>query len=639
MLLVVQLPMTLALDLNEEIPRVVNDKHSLSSVYPDSRPQDSVGLIYDDFSNAPEGYDESIWNLDLLNASSVGWEEDELLVLDVSSYRHTALVSELTAGPNVIVIPEYAPIAIPALGLVAEFDLSFSQGDCYFGVGWSDIDTSESAVSFNLRFSQYGVFLDYYDGRLYLCSYNDGQRSITPVQSQSLDTMNSYRLVWTDSLVYVEVDGVVSSCLTTNIPTVILPFMLAVSGAHYRCGADRLVVDTVDIYTHGTPSYFLGPEVLLVWPQNKSTVQPSDVVRFNLYGSDEYLTYTWDDGPSTAIEWPWQVPVPTTPGVHNLEVLVWNYTGGWITKDFTFTIQTTGPTLQGQELVNPPILDGTIETWESEMAYDNPVTLLREDGMIHPIDVAIGFWNDSLYLGVYTNAIAGLTTRLDLLIDADADGEWFTEQSSTKPDFRLSMGSPEYETDENGIWFSDGTRASRERYENIILESATQNSFLMIEFLIPLNNVTTDGLSFGISLSHGGMISHLVTDSDDDQGSTMVEIEYTNQPVNYTTLYLYLIPIGAVILVAVSIVVLRRPKVRVSPHLTLEDEHVERLRTLILSYPRISLNRLRTMTGFDSKTFDRSLEILVDKGLVDIQILPTGEIIRNHHRETNGALR
>jgi hypothetical protein len=473
------------------------------------------------------------------------------------------------------------------------------------------------------------VFIDYLDGQLYLVSYSNGQRSITTIHNPRLDIMHTYRLVWTDSLVYVEVDGGVTSCLSTNIPDLCLPFMLSVSGSDYRCGADRLVVDTVEVFTHGFPLYTLGPEVLLVWPQNSSIVQTSDSIQFNLYGSDEYLTYTWDNGPSNVLEWPWKVPVPNTLGVHNLEILVWNYTGGWITRDYTFTVQPTQSILQGQELASPPILDGTIETWERDITNENNLALLREDNSIHPVDICIGYWNDSLYIGIYTNVIAGLSTRLDMLIDADADGIWYTDQTSPKPDFRLSIGSPDVEDTENGIWYSDYSRAPNSHFGNIILKSATQNAMLMAEFSVPFQNVTMEGLSFGLILTQGGMVSQVLS-NDQEQDTVLVDIEFTELPVSYSSFYIYLISIGAVILAAIGVVIFRRPKPRVSPHLTLDDEQVDRLRTLILSYPRISLSRLRTMTGFDSETFDRSLEFLIDRGLVDIQILPSGEIIRNH---------
>lgn len=590
--------------------------------------ESNIHIFGDDFNNSPLGYNPSLWITYFTNDLDFQWRNNNSLILETGTQRFAGLYSNLQLGPCTCVIPKSTPIAVSANGLIAQFDIDYSAGLCYFGIGWTD----SSPECGNLRMSRNGVFIDYYDRQLFLVTCNNGSRSVTTIAFDFKTSIQTFRLVWTESVVYLEIEGCLQCCLTTTIPNVILPFHLTVSGADSNCGVDQLIIESVDIYTYGVPSYTKGPRILLLWPRNGSHVLVNDTINFRLYGSDGFLTFSWDNGTTSLIREPWQILVPKNPGQHILKILVWNITGGWIVQYYCFTVELQPDSLTGMELIPPPTLDGIVDNQEQNNAYRNAIPLIQEDNTILLVDMFVGFYNDSIYLGLDAPIKAGLSTRIDLYIDRDGDKIWNGNNQSETSDIRISVAPPKADQEMNGLWNAQGERLLDSQYSSINYTSSTMNEYVMAEFMIPIQMLVTDiteNVGIAITIIDGGTESYFPFDTEQESLNRFVAIEIIQVPQNLDlNLIFILIGISALVLTTAFIVKFPNRKA-ISISTSLPEEDLERVRTLLISYPRISIERLKEMSGICDTDFDEALRILMDSRLVDVEISSSGELIRN----------
>ena len=176
-------------------------------------------LLEDTFVTEPLGFNDSLWNITTNNAPTLSWIDSDSTAMKSDMFTSSATLESISSfGPEVI----------------AEFEFSFTQGLCYFGIGWSDpyIVFGEEWFT-NLRACQNGVFIDYCDTELFLVSYNDGNRVATPIKNLNLTATHTYTLIWHSSLVSLYVDGVEYGSISRHIPSISLQFMLTISGHHY----------------------------------------------------------------------------------------------------------------------------------------------------------------------------------------------------------------------------------------------------------------------------------------------------------------------------------------------------------------------------------------------------------------------
>ncbi|MHA1960975.1 MAG: hypothetical protein ACW99U_12130 [Candidatus Thorarchaeota archaeon] len=598
----------------------------------------NIHLLGDNFTSEPNGYDEDVWNFCQHNDSELRWDGEDWVILEARAYSSVTLGSKLALCPDIIVIPEDAPTAVSANGLIAKFSLSFTSGLCYFGVGWADmVHRTPDVTNHSLRGANNGVFIDYWDGRLYLVSSLDGTRTVVSIPEFRADQIHEYILVWTNHLVYLKIDGVVQGCIRTDIPCTPLGFISTVVGFDSRVGVDQLHLDSVNIYTHGFPSYSSGPVALMVWPRNGSTVFSSDDIVFELFGSDGFLYYSWDYGGWDSIYSPWDIPVPDQPGDHLLEIEFMNHTGDAIRQSYSFIIATPPEALGGYALDGSPEIDGQIEGWEKSLAMRNPAFLVGEDRIAQPVDLYVGFADDSLYLALDTTVPDGLYTHFKLFLDVDGDGLWGSDLEGD-PDLVLSVAAPSTLKDNDGLNDSRGEPVTFNSSE-LVFAAGTQNGLLQVEFLVSLANIMLDqsiSCNLGIVLEQGGMSSFFPSVDSAENAVLLVIVEHKGarpqEPMSTSPLGFVAGVVAAVVLIPG--ILMYRSRIRaISPGSSLAKEELERIRTLLLSYPTITVDRLRSMSGLSESAFEEAFASLLGSQLVDVEVTDD-RIIRRNHRHT-----
>jgi len=573
-------------------------------------------LLEDNFVNAPFGFNDSLWNITISNNSTLTWINSDSLAMESEIFTSATLESTSNFGPE----------------MIAEFEFTFTQGLCYFGIGWVDQYTVQGEEwATNLRACHNGVFIDYCDTELFLVSYNDGNRVATPIRNLNLTVPHTYKLIWHNSLVSLFVDGVEFGSISRQIPSASLQFMLTTSGQHYLVQRDTLLINTVTIGTLDWDYYEEIPEVSLIWPANNSQVFSFDFIDLEIVGYSN-TTFSWDGQINFALHSPWDIQVPDQDGFHTLDIYSENSIGNSTSIHLLFEVISESPAIPVWNTLVGPIIDGELSLQEQNSLTMYNLSFRGEDRQTVMVDVLIGYVGESLYVGMATPVPDQWNSRLSLLIDGSGDGIWGDAEMGVYEDIRITVSGPGLQNQFRGIYSHAGQEI---QITGVTYSSGVTSEGLVAEFLIPIDSVGgnfTSGLGIGMIASCGGYdafypISSIEGDSCILQIAKSSGARSQDSFVGFTLSSITLVVLSSSI---IGIFLVRKKREIMEIEETLEDESLERIRTLLLSHPQISLERLALLADTDMRHARKLVELLQKKGLLEksVQISET-EINRN----------
>jgi hypothetical protein len=607
---------------------VVNEDHNTCScsrggrnIVSDCVNQIGEALLFDAFESMPLGFNNSIWTLEMKNNPTLTWVDNKEIVLNGQMWKRTTLKSVLETGPNVI----------------ADFEISYTEGDCYFGIGWADEyrDPNDEWAS-NLRASQNGVFIDYWDNQLFLVSGRDGKHISTPISNVSLKEEHKFRLIWSESLVILQIDGKESAYLSIHIPSVTLSFIITICGQHYRVKNDQLRVESVLIGSRNWYLTNIGPGISLLWPQNDSCIYDFDVIDLEIEGNISNVYCSWDSLSNFTILAPWDVSVSNLNGSHTLHVFAVDISGDWSLAIYRFQVISQETSIEVPEILKQPIIDGAIGSQEEEYYTKKSVMLRCEDRSERQLDIYLGFFQNSLYLAVLTSLQDRYYSRISLYIDGEGDGIYGNTPLESSHDLCIIIPTPSAYPVFRQIRTPSGQEINP---VGIVYDCAISEQGVVAEFLVALNSVNGNssvGIGIGLVVSQGGFDSFFPMGLSNQEFNRLIVVE--NAGLNQVVL-----PDGysSVLFVALSctflvlgIAYLKRRDRLILIEETLSNENLERVRTLMDSYPEITIERLALLANMDIKTTRESVDRLISKGLFDSSILISKTRIRRNAEVT-----
>ncbi|TFG31106.1 hypothetical protein EU528_07000 [Candidatus Thorarchaeota archaeon] len=583
-------------------------------------------LLEDTFENAPLGFNDSLWNLELQDLPTLSWIDNSALAMTTTVFTAATLESKTNFGPEVI----------------AEFDISFTQGLCYFGIGWVDQYVEHGTEwATNLRACQNGIFMDYVDTELFLVSYKDGERIATPINNHTTNATHTYTLVWHNSLVSLYIDDVDTVSITNHIPTVNLQFILTISGYHYLVKSDTLCIDRVTLGNLEWDFEDSPPDVTLIWPANNSQVYQFDSIDFEIIGASA-VNYSWNNRMNVSLDTPWDVGVSAivnyssaiiVMGIHLLDIYAENSTGSSIHRRYLFEVIAEATSIPVWDSIAEPVIDGKISNQEQSTMTQYSVDFRGEDKQLIRVDLFIGYFDESLYVGMVTPIPDQWHSHVSLLIDGKGDGIWGDAEVGSSEDIRITISGPTTQNEFRGIYSHAGQEI---QITGVTYSIAVISDQLVAEFLVPVDSVGgnfTRGLGFGMIASRGGYNAYYPV-SIIDGGICTLQIAKSLGSRYYDTLLGYL---GSSIILIVftslimGVIFTFRKRGGLSIEDSLENEPLERIRTLLQSHPRISLERLALLAEIDTQSTSELIEHLQRKGLLEDPItISEGEIIRNN---------
>lgn len=574
-------------------------------------------LIEDSFESAPLGFNDSIWNLNTtVNVPTLSWIDGESLAIESEVFTSATLESIRKFGPEVI----------------AEFEFTFTQGLCYFGIGWADqyFDLGNEWAT-NLRVCQNGVFMDYIETELFLVSYENGTRVATPIEGLDLTIPHVYRLVWHSSLVSLYINGSEYASISRHIPTCDLQFLLTTSGQHYLVEKDTLHIDRVTIGTLEWNYWNTFPDVSLIWPTNNSQVHDYDVIDLEVIGQGD-IFYSWDEIMNFTLNSPWDVHAPISEGVHQLEIFS---DDPFNSSRFQFEVIVEDPSIQAWDSVIEPVIDGEISNQEQNAMSMYSINLRGEDRQSVMVDILIGYYHESLYVGMITQVQDHWNSRISLLIDGHGDDNWDEAQGELFEDIRITVPGPSFQNQFSGIYSNSGLEI---QLPGITYSAIMGNEGLTAEFLVPVDSVDgniTKGVGFGIIASSGGYDAFYPMNIIETNICTLQIVQNLGlRPQdNIMGLFGQSVALLGFFSFAIGVIILRRKRGIITIEESLENETMERIRTLLQSHPQISLERLALLADTDTHNVREVVKQLQRRGLLEksIQIHET-QIIRESEK-------
>ncbi|MFX1603157.1 MAG: hypothetical protein ACFFCK_06690 [Promethearchaeota archaeon] len=554
-------------------------------------------LFAEHFQSAPLGYNSSEWNHIEINDPSFAWKDGESIDLWGEQFKSALLRSNRDFGP----------------GIITEMNASFTKGTCYSFIGWCDKwqDTQNDWIA-NGRLCQNGVFIDCWDGELFLVAYSEGDRTVTSIEAADLNGWQIIRIEWTESVVRLEIDSTLVAFVSRTIPQSPLPMTFMVSGHHSRVEPGRLSLESVGVYDYQRESEPSDPEIVLLRPENNSIVYPRDILDFEVRGTATNLSCSWEKGPFFKMDSPWDTMVPgvmiggpfTFPASIHLTVQATSPEGHTSTIVYAFQVDEREFEFGVWEMPTQPVVDGIVDEYEAEQAGLFEVGFRSECGEEVRVDLLTGFTSDSLYVAVESPIPDSFHSRAILFLDVDADGSW----NMQTPDLGVSIASPSADSTYTGVFgLSDSL------IPNLMTASSEASDIVVYEFLIPLTDLSVDsceGIALAVQLLHGGYN----LDFPDKYSLGLVYslgVPAPNLEIwQFGLLVAVLSMTGAVFAVLVY-------KSRKETHYlerTFHDEPLQRIKILLLSYERIDLSRLSRMVNMESHVVESLVEDLIEKG-------------------------
>ncbi|UCH04208.1 MAG: hypothetical protein JSW05_11625 [Candidatus Thorarchaeota archaeon] len=574
---------------------------------------DSMGelLFSEEFQSPSLGFNNSNWNLTRISNPSLFWIDDEKTQL-----------SACLLGGSVL-----TAMQVFNRGVIADVSFSCSLGVSYFSIGWCDQwedKGSEWIVDF--RQCNNGVFIDYWDDGLFLVSYLDGERTVAPIHGVDLTRVTNFRIAWISSLVILEVDGEPSAFTSSNVPLGPLPFSIAISNHRHMLVNDNLVLDHVRVYNYDRSPKPLDPQIVHLWPNNESSVFIDDTIDFHLLGGSGSLYYSWDDEDYVGVDSPWDVPVPEVNGDHTLHVKATNDGIQWSTGRFVFHVRNYPPILEASSMPSEPIIDGLFKSDDASGAAQYEVTLRNECREDVVVSIALGFTKSHLYVAMESPVSDTYHSRATLYIDGNADGFWNDNSSDACVTCPSPSGDPLYDKVER----PHGTSVVFRSPEGFARASATQDDVVFYEFMVSHSTLGINisrGIGLGIRISHGGI--NLALPRMDSLSHSSPLVVKNDGVLTAPSIILYRLSVVVVVALGVTAgaignLLMKRETFTLEQ--TLRNERLERVKLLLFSHERISIDRVSRMIGSDSEEAESLIVELLSRGFPAYQ--SEGDVIR-----------
>lgn len=567
-------------------------------------------IFTDDFQSAPLGFNGTQWNLIAINNPSLAWTNRDSLDLWGEKFKTTLLRSNRMFGP----------------GLIADVNVSFTLGSCYFCIGWCDEwRDQENEWIASGRACRNGVFIDCWDGELFLVTYAQGERTVAHVESSDLSGWHNLKIEWTESLVRLEIDATTIDFVSRTIPQSQLVFTFMMSGHHEAVEAGRLSIESLRVYQYNRISTPHDPEIVLLWPTNNSIVYPCSVIDFEVRGAESNLTFSWGQARTYEVGSPWDIQVPsiiygpplTLPITLPLIVTAIGAEGHQSTYTFTFRIDEQDHRFGVWFIPDEPTIDGFIDLNEEKSASHFEFGFRSESNQEVRVNMLAGYTSDSIYMAIESPIPDSYHSRSTLLLDGDADQIW----SDGGQDLKVSIASPNADA-----IYSCISGLNEELVAEVICDALENDGVVTYEYLIPLaclNINENDDVAFRLQLSHGGYNLNFPDKED-------LVILYSLGVAVHNPNELESAVVSGIVIFCAGIIGLAIYAARKETYYIdsiTNDERIERIKTLLLSYHRIDLPRLSRMMDLESDVVESLVEELITQGF-PVYNNANGEFVR-----------
>lgn len=579
-------------------------------------------LVFSDHFNTSLGYNDSLWNLESYGNGSVSWVDGEFFNMSAKTHSYRTLSSKQTFE----------------VGHEMNLRMRMEEAETIVCIGWTN---QTATTGWNYLFWGDSVYIEGALSTLLLTHKYDESPKKTTKHLPGIDAteFHDYRLVWNTSVIIAYVDGVRVGALGGDMPEGPLHFKIAITENRNMDTEGWIYLDNVEIREHNSMITENPPFITLNNPGNTTLNLGGDPIDVVPIGSNGTLFWSWDRALNSTGVAPYDIRLPTSEGIHILDVYCKDGYGynNWAHKRYIFETMVTPPIFDAEWFASAPSIDGVIQTGEWPSISIQEFTLLRLDGSAIIMDISIGCDDRFFYIAMDSPIPSGHDSRAAVIVTGSPGGHYHGSNETPVTTAYYTMGSPQAwvgytelkfinETDEHVIM-----QQKIEPVPSGFLASATeQGTHVHYEFRFPLLELaTTHGSTLGISfmLIPTGMSVHALYFPIAHPWENASRLAMVRLPVPPDTILLQMGIVGIIGLVAVAsyFAYQRRPKiVEIPGH---SSETIERITGIIESYDRISIERLSQMTNIHTDEVKDIVQQLVTQQRLDAQIIDD-EVVR-----------
>lgn len=584
-------------------------------------------LLSDGFTSEPLGYDTQKWQIESFGEEAISWKDGSILGLSTTIFSHTILSTQ-----------EEIPF-----DSVTKIAISFTSGDCYFGMGWVDSkDTITDEWIVNLRLAENGIFIDYWDKNLFLVTIRNGSKSATRLNYTDLTQMQDIAISISKSLVRVDINDQTVGYLTANIPIAAMKFFIVLGGNHYLSKSDTLFIDYLQIYNRREPPLDT-PFLILLNPLNNSQVSYGERIDFHLYGDTQVAEIALNRDSWSALSEPWDVTIPEIEGIKHLTIEVRIRTD---LEEFEMHFEydyISSFDRQVQVMTRDSVfIDGIIDEQEVNVGQESSIKFYDEGEQGFVAMLSTAYCGDALYVGIRFDFDAGYYTACSLMLDANQDGLWKQTDAHMREDFQITQATPTAFTSQTCITSICGDDIPRGSIEGLEFASGLRLGEAHFEFLVPLeylNANTTMSTSIGICLIEGGIKSSSPA-TVIRENSKLLRLSPVHSQLGTVLALVSMIGVSGG-LVGVFFITRRRGR---SLRGLMTDETRNRAKIIIQAYDTIEISKLSLMVPAEEEVLysiipvlfrkTKNIQVSIQDGIVHRQIVQLDQSpnsIRGNH--------
>jgi len=584
---------------------------------------DSEGatVLQDDF-DASLGYNDSLWDLESYGNGSVSWVEGEYFNMTAERHSYRTLSSEdaFSVGQEVTI------------------RMSMQEDEAVVCVGFTN---TTPTTGWN--------YLFYNDSLYFEEAYNTmlltrkigipSERTAKILSGFNQSEFHTYRLVWNSTAAIAYVDGVRLGAIGGQMPSGPLHFKIAITENRNQITEGWLCIDSVTIKEHTSMIDENPPFITLNSPGNGTLNLPGEQIDVIPVGSDEQLFWSWDGAANESGFSPYEIFLPETEGLHTLDVYCKDGYGyeNWDHVRYIFTTMVTPPMIDTAWCNPAPTIDGVIEQGEWPVLAGKIIEFVREDGTKQLVTIYLGSDDSFVYVGFDSPIPSGHDSRASLILNGLSNGTYQGRNVTPIITAYYTKGSPEcWEGYDELKYIWEEEASVRElKLEPIpsgfLSFSSEQGLNVHYEFRFPLEELSAEsGSIIGIALMlfPTGMGVHNLFYPIAHPWNNALKLANLRiaQPPN-TLLIQGGIAVGAIGLVAIAAYLGWTKRPRSTEVLAIESESIQRVKSIVESYDKISLERLSQMTNLSETEIKDIVSFLKDQKDLDARVVGE-EIVR-----------
>jgi hypothetical protein len=402
-----------------------------------------------------------------------------------------------------------------------------------------------------------------------------------------------------------------------------------------------LAIDSVSISPHQSMITEDPPFIVVNSPGNDSLNLVEEEVDIALVGSNGTLYFSWNGDANTTANYPFDVILPSSPGVHTLDLYCKDGYGydRWTSERYVYEVLDAPLEIQAIYFSESPSVDGRMSDGEWPTASRSNLKMSRLDGVSRNVDVYLGYDELFFYVAIDSPIPSGHDSRGAIILNGIPDGRFHGSAIGPVMTPYYTKGSPKAWEGYSELHFlNESADGSIGNYKiepipsGFLFGADEVGTGVHYEFRVPLENLDAspgDTIGISVMLFPSGMGVHALYYPmvlPWDNAARLSNVILVSAPmIDSIMLITILASVGLIAAVTYVLVSGKRSDlVTVGP----TQEKLDRIADLVASYEEISLERLAKQAALTEQEAEATVKRMIYEGSLKAEFDEANRILR-----------